>query len=227
MALEISSWQAPPPSLLIETGDLHLWRFPAEISARTADTLRQSLSADESVRADRFINPLHQLRFIAARSSLRRILGWYLQCSPVTIRFTYSQLGKPFLDKGHRSGIKFNLSHSGDWAVLAVTSGPDVGVDIEEVVFKDNLQQLADYVFDETEKALFTDFPPARQQRGFYRLWTAKEARLKMMGTGLSEIKKEIIPEFGCFFVPAKGYVAAVAVTCPVARIVRYHDAMS
>lgn len=224
MVPEISSWQAPPASLLLRDGDLHLWRFRTDISALTADTLRQSLSADECVRADRFINPLHQLRFVAARWGLRRILGRYLQCSPVTIRFAYSQLGKPSLDPGHRSGINFNLSHSGDQAVLAVTSGPDVGVDIEEVVIKDNLQQLADYAFDETEKELFTDFPVNRKQRGFYRLWTAKEARLKMLGIGLGEMKKVVMPEFGCLFVPTKGYVAAVAATCHVERIIRYHD---
>nr|WP_224746733.1 4'-phosphopantetheinyl transferase superfamily protein [Pelovirga terrestris] len=146
---------------------------------------------------------------------------------PASIVFTNSQQGKPSLGKEHRSDINFNLSHSGDWAVLAVTSGPDVGVDVEEIVVKDNVQPLTDYAFNEVEKTLFSAFPPARKQRGFYRLWTAKEARLKMLGIGLGEMKKEIMPGFGCFFVPAKGYVAAVAVTCQVARIIRYHDAMN
>jgi 4'-phosphopantetheinyl transferase len=228
VTIDISTWQASPPCLLIGAGELHLWRFRTDISTPTAEILRQSLSTDECVRADRLISPLHQLRFIAARSSLRRILSRYLQCPPDSIVFSYSQLGKPFLDEGrHRSGINFNLSHSGDWGVLAVTMGPDVGVDIEEVVIKANLQQLADYAFDEAEMTLFSDFHAARKQRGFFRLWTAKEARLKMLGIGLGKIKKEVSPEFGCFFVPAKGYVAAVAVACHVARIVRYRVVMT
>jgi 4'-phosphopantetheinyl transferase len=224
VTIDISLWQSPTTSLLIKADELHLWRFRIDISVQAAAVLRQSLSAEESVRADRFINPLHQRRFIAARSNLRRILGWYLQCSPVTVRFAYSQLGKPFLDREHCPEISFNLSHSGDWAVLAVTSGPDVGVDIEEVVMKDNLQQLGNYAFDEAEMTLFSEFPVTRKHRGFYRLWTAKEARLKMLGIGLGEMKTVFMPEFGCFFVPAKGYVAAVAVACHVSRIIRYHD---
>ncbi len=226
MTVDISLWQAPPSSLSIRDGDLHLWRFHIDISSQAAAVLRHLLSADEIDRADRFIKPLHQLKYIAARSGLRRILAGYLTCLPASIVFDYSLRGKPSLGKEHRSDIHFNLSHSGDRGVLAVTAGPDVGVDIEEVVIKDNLQQLADYAFNETEKSLFSVFSPARKQHGFYRLWTAKEARLKMLGIGLGEMKKVIMPEFSCFFVPAKGYVAAVAVTCPVARIIRYHDAL-
>lgn len=220
---QVSLWHAPPAPPLIEAGELHLWRFRTDISAHTAAALRRSLAADECVRADRFINNLHQIKFIAARYGLRRILAGYLQCSSASIEFDYSQQGKPSLGKGHRSEINFNLSHSGDWGVLAVTAGPDVGVDVEEIAIKDNLDQLGNYVFHDTEKRLFAGFSPARRQRGFCRLWTAKEARLKMLGIGLGEMKKVVIPVFWCFFVPAKGYVAAVAVDCYVARIVRYH----
>lgn len=227
MTIDMSLWQSPPSSLLIKADELHLWRFRIDIPVQAAAVFRQSLSADECVRADRFIKPLHQLKYIAARYGLRRILAGYLDCLPASIVFDYSQLGKPSLSKEHRSDINFNLSHSGNWAVLAVSCGPDIGVDVEEIVIKENLQQLGNFAFDEAEKRLFIDFSPVRRQRGFYRLWTAKEARLKMLGIGLGEMKKVVMPKFGCFFVPAKGYVAAVAVTCPVKEIVRYHDAIT
>lgn len=227
MSIDVSLWQSPPASPLIEAGDLHLWRFRTDISAQTADTLLKSLSADECARAGRFFRRLHQIKFIAARYGLRRILAGYMQCSPASIVFDYSQQGKPFLGKQQRSNINFNLSHSGDWAIVAVTAEPDVGVDIEEVVIKDNVQQLGDYAFDETENRQFAEFSPVRRQRGFYRLWTAKEARLKMLGVGLGGMKGVVLPRFMGFFVPAKGYVAAVAVDDHILRVVRYHDMMT
>ena len=224
---DISRWQPPPESLRLAPDDLHLWRFRIGISAEAATVLRQSLTAGEIARADRFIRIQHQVKFVAARYGLRRILAGYLKCSPAAIRFDYSQQGKPSLGKDHQSSITFNLSHAGGWAVIAVTSGSDVGVDVEEVMIKDNLQQLGDYAFDEAEKRLFADFSPARRQRGFYRLWTAKESRLKMIGVGLGDMKKIIVPRFQCFFVPAKGYVAAAAADDHIVRVVRYHDVIT
>ncbi len=223
MAIDISLWKPPPASLLIEADDLHLWRFRIDISAQSAANLRQLLAADECARADRFIRPLHQVKYIAARYALRWILAGYLQHPPVSIVFDYSPQGKPALGKSHRSKIRFNLSHSGDWALLAVTTGADLGVDVEEVVLKDNVQQLGDYAFNDVEKRVFANFSPARRQRGFYRLWTAKEARLKMLGVGLGEMNRAVHPRFQCSFVPAKGYTAAVATNKQLTRIVRYH----
>ncbi len=227
MTIDTSLWQLPPATISIQAEELHLWRFRTDISAQTADNLLKSLSADECARAERFIRRLHQIKFIAARYGLRRILAGYMQCLPASIVFDYSQQGKPFLGKRQRSDINFNLSHSGDWAIVAVTAEPDIGVDIEEVVIKDNVQQLGDYAFEETEKKLFAEFSPVRRQRGFYRLWTAKEARLKMLGVGLGDMKGVVLPRFRRFFVPAKGYVAAVAADDHIIRVVRYHDVMT
>jgi len=55
---------------------------------------------------------------------------------------------------------------------------------------------------------------------------TPSNALQLTLGIGLGEMRKVIMPEFGCFFVPAKSYVASVAVDRHVARIVRYHDVM-
>ena len=223
MRPDITRWQAPPINPQLEHNDLHLWRFRIDLSAAAATSLRQYLSADEVARAERFIRLPHQIKFVTARYGLRMILAGYLKNSPAAIDFAYSQQGKPSLNKSHQSDIKFNLSHSGDWATLAVTAGSDVGVDIEVVVNKDNLEQLGDYAFDQTEQRLFASFSPARQQRGFYRLWTAKEARLKMIGVGLSELRASCSPCFLHFFPIAKKYLVALATDTDVRKIIRYH----
>ena len=185
-------------------------------------SFRQSLAEDELIRADRFIKPRHQLRFVAARYGLRHVLAAYLNCWPASVRFDYSQRGKPILGSNHQSDIRFNLSHSADMAVVVVALGRDVGVDVEKVVNKANLQQLGDYAFNEDEKKLHAALSPARRRRGFYRLWTAKEAGLKMFGVGLGDMKKSITPGFGCFFVPTKDYIGAVAADDDILRVCRY-----
>lgn len=223
MKPEVSTWQSAPAGPQPDRNDLHVWRFCIDICADSGKLFRHSLSSDELVRADRFIQSLHQSRFIAARYGLRCILARYLKCVPASVTFACHQRGKPFLGQQHQANLSFNLSHSGDWAVLAVTARGNVGVDIEKIAVNDNLQQLGDFAFDETEKKLFAGFSPARKVRGFYRLWTKKESRLKMLGTGLGDIKRYVTPAFERFFVPAKGYVGAVAADTEVHRIIRYH----
>ncbi len=224
MKPDITRWQMiSPQNLQIDPHELHLWRFRIDISVTAATGLRQFLTTDEMGRAERFIRLQHQLKFVAARFGLRRILAGYLKISPAAIDFSYSQQGKPSLHKSHLSDINFNLSHSGDWATLAVTPGSDVGVDIEVVVNKDNLEQIGDYAFNQTEKILFANFSPNRRQRGFCRLWTAKEARLKMIGVGLSELRASSSPCFLHFFPVSKKYLAALATDMDVRKIRKYH----
>lgn len=223
MKPDISRWQTPPENLQLDPHELHLWRFRIDISATAAGGLRQCLSADEISRAERFIRWQQQITFVTARYGLRRILAGYLQCSPASIVLAYSEQGKPSLNEKHQSDIKFNLSHSGDWATLAVTAGSDVGVDVEGVINRNHLEQLGDYAFDDAEKRLFADYSAARQRRGFYRLWTAKEARLKMIGVGLSDLRSSCSPGFLHLFPVAKKYLAALAADTDIHKISRYH----
>jgi 4'-phosphopantetheinyl transferase len=86
------------------------------------------LSADERARAGQFMFDRDRRRYIAARARLRIILARYVGQAPAALQFHYGPHGKPALD-----GISFNLSHSADLALLAVSRGTVVGVDIERV----------------------------------------------------------------------------------------------
>lgn len=224
MTSNISLWQSPPGVRLIEAGELHLWRFRTDISRATAAIFCQTLAADERARAERLLSPFKQRQFVAGRYGLRHILAGYLKCAPATIAFDYGEQGKPSLRMDHARSLDFNLSHSGDWGLVAITPGFAVGVDLEQIVPKKSLQQLADYAFDDEEKRLFSTFSAARRQRGFYRLWTLKEARQKLPGVGLGAMKPGLSPCFQRFLFPAKGYLAAIATDFCVRRIVRYHQ---
>ena len=90
------------------------------------------LSPAEITRAERLVQPKDRQRFITARTALRGILGSYLGLPPAAVSFRINAHGKPYLDPASAM-LQFNLSHSGDWALCAVTTAGEVGVDIERV----------------------------------------------------------------------------------------------
>ncbi|MCM1438288.1 MAG: 4'-phosphopantetheinyl transferase superfamily protein [Roseburia sp.] len=79
-------------------------------------------------------------------------------------------------------GVHFNLSHSGEWTVVAL-SDSEVGVDIQQVKPVD--MRLATRFFTESEREILKGAGDAAELT-FYRLWTVKEAYLKALGTGLN-----------------------------------------
>ena len=105
----------------------------------------------------------------------------------------FTESGKPYL----RGGPFFNISHSGDFAALAVSGASPVGIDIQlQQHKKKDLNGLSKCVYHSAELAFFLKNPtPSR----FYDLWTLKESYVKMLGTGFSKAAKEysVIPASG------------------------------
>lgn len=144
------------------------------------------LSPDERQRADRYRFEAPRRRFIAGRAALRRILADCLQIDPRELTFTYEGEGKPVLEPGVHQSPYFNLSHSGELALAAVTFAGAVGIDVEQVRAKENIAALAKRFFAPSETAALLALPIDQQLRAFYRTWTRKEAYLKGRGAGLS-----------------------------------------
>lgn len=156
---------------------------PLTIDEGIRNELRKLLSPDEIARADRFVDAQVGSRFTAARASLRLLLGRRLRCRPESIAFTYGAKGKPALAQG---GLTFNLSHSGDLAVIAVAESRAVGIDIER--YREDLDhlKLARRFFSEAERQDIDALPPEKRQDAFYACWTRKEAYMKAVGDGFS-----------------------------------------
>lgn len=145
------------------------------------------LDATERERAARFRFDLHRDRFIAAHAALRAILGAALGIPAAAVVLRTGPSGKPALDGAQAtSGLHFNLSHSGEHALVALSEGREVGVDIEEYDAKDGraLDVLTQFSLQE-QQALQALHGPARV-RAFYRCWVRKEALLKAAGTGIA-----------------------------------------
>ncbi|MCK5826839.1 MAG: hypothetical protein KAG93_07380, partial [Desulfuromusa sp.] len=129
MNADITPWQLPPPILMINSGELHLWRINLHCTRQSVAKNKLLLSNDELIRAERLLDAQKSSQFVVSRAGLRIILGQYLDTDPKQISLQINQAGKPSLADLHCSPLTFNLSHSGQWAVLAITNGIQVGVD--------------------------------------------------------------------------------------------------
>jgi 4'-phosphopantetheinyl transferase len=142
------------------------------------------LDDDERRRAGRFVFERDRRRFIAAHSAMRRVLGHYLDIPPEDVQFAAAARGKPHLANAPRD-IRFNLSHSGERALLALTLGREVGIDIEQTRVVSDMFSLAERVFSPGERERLRSTPTDHQHDVFFRLWTRKESFIKALGEGM------------------------------------------
>lgn len=140
----------------------------------------------EVERATRFRDLPSRDRFLAGRLALRRLLGRYLGKDPRRISLALGPAGKPRLGDAESHGVTFNLSHSGEWVLLAFGWGGSVGVDVESVSGFRDLEEVAARIFTVGELAELRALSSHRRVEAFFRGWTRKEALLKALGTGLA-----------------------------------------
>ena len=100
--------------------------------------------------------------------------------------FEYNEHGKPSI-VGHPE-ICFNLSHCKE-AVVCVVSDQPVGVDVESI--REYKESLVRYTMNDEE---IREIEPSENPAAtFIRLWTMKEATMKLIGTGISNDMKTVI----------------------------------
>lgn len=177
----MSSSLLTPPS----PKDVHVWQWDLDVCGGDFDRYWEMLSAQERERADKFRFERHRRRFVAGRGELRQLLSRYLGLSPREVALGYGSDGKPFCTTqppGRR--ICFNLSHSENSAALAISSGFEVGIDIERIRPIEESVPLE--VFSTRERAEFTALPDTERQQVFFESWARKEACMKALGTGFT-----------------------------------------
>ncbi len=150
-----------------------------------------SLAADELSRADRFVPPDVRRRFVVCRGSLRNWLGEKLGCAPAEVHFDYERWGKPILSRRHKSGLHFNVSHSGPWALIALGPAP-LGVDFEVPNERINYRAIASQILSPSEQWAWDKIPLRDRDLATIKLWVCKEALLKAMGLGIAEGLQQI-----------------------------------
>ena len=169
--------------VLTKKETIDLWHIPLTISEELEEALVALLAEDECAKADRYYFPRHRRRYIACRSALRLLLGQVLNVSPESILFTYGEHGKPEL--GDFSGVYFNVSHSAERGIVAISHQYPLGVDVEFHRPDRDLLELAARYFTKNESARILTLTGEAQLQSFYNCWTRKEAILKAIGEGL------------------------------------------
>jgi 4'-phosphopantetheinyl transferase len=155
---QLQSFSPGPSHAHVSAGAIDVWR--ADLTA-IEDNLENLLGADERARAERIVPARKRVLWARSRGVLRALLGRYLERDPRTLRFALGPHGKPALahDGADEGDLRFNLSHSGDLALVAVSAGREIGVDIERA--------------------------RPRYTAEFLRTWVAREAAVKCRGLGL------------------------------------------
>ncbi len=186
-------WTPSPQSLRPEQGVVDVWRIPLDVNEAVLTSLAATLDATERQRADRFRIDSKRAEFIVTRGFLRRILARLLSShtgsavAPCDIAFDYAAHGKPSLnDRWRATGIQFNATHSHGLAMIAVTRGCSLGIDIEKLRRHKDLVSLAKRWFSNAEVEELLSLPSNMQASAFFRGWTRKEAFVKAIGDGIT-----------------------------------------
>jgi 4'-phosphopantetheinyl transferase len=164
-------------------GFVDIWQSRLTLPTHFETAFNAALSTEEQRRSQSLRTGEHQQRYRNSRGLTRYILASYLHCAPHDIEIRQDTYGKPYLPD---AAIRFNLSHSDDLWLLAVSDLSCVGADIELVRPRRNLSGLAQHSLSAEELALWKRSDSQTQLRDFFRLWSIKEAFAKATGRGLA-----------------------------------------
>ncbi|MDF1519767.1 MAG: 4'-phosphopantetheinyl transferase superfamily protein [Brevefilum sp.] len=225
---------------LVPWQELNRWCLPtfgsplivsAQLEGKTGAQFFGLLSENEKARVSRLKNRAVAERWVITHGILRLVLGQILQMAPQRLKFGENRYQKPFLSCPADSNLSFNLSHSEEFLLIALTKGRRIGIDVERLSPDRDFAAIAPLVFSPEEQALLSCSSDPRLD--FYTLWTAKEAILKATGRGFSfpprqvqltikdtaltivNLPVELSKDGACAltpFQPETGYAAAVAI---------------
>ena len=173
-----------------------MWTFPPvmveslrldDLGAGDESALSALLDDEERRRTARLASVSHRREYAAAHGLLRRMIGECIGVDPATLRFTRQDpSGKPRLaEPAGGMDIDFSLTHTNGLVAAAVVEGAVVGIDAEP---SDRRVEpgLARRFFAADEADWLDSLPENERNKGFFRLWTLKEALLKALGAGIA-----------------------------------------
>ncbi len=184
-----ASWSAP---IEMENRAIHIWGFSLDGSPSFVEQCRSWLNEDERGRATRFIRQQDHIRYVLAHGGLRAVLSRYLGIGPDLLELYRSESGKPSLTREQRGqpAITFNISHAHGRALIAVSKGQEVGVDLERICSDVEVAKLSERYFAPSEHATIMQSTQEQRAARFFRYWVSKEAVLKAQGIGLRALSQ-------------------------------------
>lgn len=160
----------------------HVWQINLTPSAQQPPLPEEVLSDAEWIKVNRLRQPLHRQRAILMRIQLRLLLAQYLHTAAADIQFSYDQFGKPQLKD---RALFFNVSHSADRALVAISLSDGLGVDIEYWRPVEQMEAIVNRHYSTAEKVYWRALSLEQREAVFFNIWTCKEAFIKATGRGL------------------------------------------
>ncbi len=176
-----STWKSVVTLPPLGPNELQVWKVTLPAILKPDDRYTRHLSADELNRATRLRPGQVRLQFVVARTCLRILVGNILGLAPKDVPITLSPYGKP-----QTPALHFNVAHSRDTILIALSCGSRVGVDLEYLDRDTEISDIARTSFTEHECRAIETGGPAHRRRAFFNCWTRKEAVIKADGRGLS-----------------------------------------
>lgn len=180
----------------LKQNEAHIWSLFLPSQKGSINYLHSILSNNEKEKANNFKYEKDQERFIITRGTLRSLLACYLKKKPESINIIYSQWGKPYVPEPKT--LHFNISHSGDYSLLAFTRTCEIGVDLELVNNNLEFDEMAETIFSAAELSHWSKIHSEKKVDYFYKVWVGREAFLKGLGKGWLE-NDEVIRETELF----------------------------
>jgi 4'-phosphopantetheinyl transferase len=176
-----------PNGYAVPPDEVHVWVAHVGWPLLRIDALGDVLSPAEQENVERFRFHADRERYIIGRGLARVVLGSVLAAKPDSLRFGCNAFGKPFLVQALNAGrLQFNVSHSGDIVLVAVTTGRQIGVDVERIRDDVEIDGIAEGFLSLREQADLAALPLHERYDAFFRCWSRKEAFIKARGEGLS-----------------------------------------
>jgi 4'-phosphopantetheinyl transferase len=171
----------------VPTHDVHVWfRATDALDAAAIAAAASVLSDEERERYRRFHFARDARDYAAAHALLRQTLSLGGDRAPAEWQFEKTPAGKPLLIGDGAGRASFSLSHTRGMVACAVTSGAEVGVDVECVDRDVDGDEIAARFFAPAEAAQLMDVQANARRDRFFDLWTLKEALVKALGRGMA-----------------------------------------
>lgn len=164
----------------LATDKTHIFRISVDNHfQKIKKQLAEVLSEREQEKAGRMFIQKDKERYVVSKFCLRTILALCSNKDAHEVEFIFHEHKKPTV-----KDIEFNISHTGDYVLIAVSPKP-VGIDVEYLNTEFDFKSILDITFSKKEIDFIGngDINPAN----FYAMWTRKEALLKASGEGVSD----------------------------------------
>src|SRR3990167_2232998 len=177
-------WLLATAKTTLQADYTHIWYIDVAKHLSEIAKLYQLLTPEEQTRANKFKFDKDRQQCIIARAYLRIILSHYVAIPATKFRFTAAQQGKLYLE--NFPDLQFNVTHSNNIILYAVTYQESIGIDVEDETRVVEYYDLAKRFFAAHEAKALQTLTEDVLRQAFYKIWTKKEAFIKAVGEGLS-----------------------------------------